>query len=813
MSTADPMEDANIDDGLVGTTLFDKFEILSLIAQGGMGRVYKARDTRLQTIIALKLLKQDDANAKNLMRFQAEAKATSRLKHANIAEVYDFALTDKTAYLSMEFVDGDTLDKLVADLRTLPISLFYQLFLDICKGLQHAHQQGIIHRDLKPSNIIITETNRGAVAKILDFGIAKQIELGENQGGLTTSGSLIGTPQYMSPEQTRGQATSPQSDVYGLGCLMWHALTGEPPFSGDNAFATMQLHQSGSVNIEDLPEDCPPELKSLIVKMLAKNPTERPSLSKQILPILSAPPSDDSNSQSPFSDQSKTGNQLQADSQSPSRIPSQSHKPSQQIKLAPLAIVVALVVAATATTATIVSNNDQERKTIGDARKRADDRKLAEKANSVSPLAEIDDPLTDGKYTKGRIERSQGDVVYKCNFACKDEMLAKLTARDITHMELSDSAITDEAFKHLAKFPQLAWLHIPATSIKTLDGISNIKRLTFLDISNTDITDKSIDNLLPLQNLIGLNVSSCTELGDAGLEKISRLSKLQRLELNNTNFSSLKPLAKLKELRIIRLNSSSAKFDDVKYLASSLPHVVEISVSKRGHITDTELLTLQNQFKKIRFDPDRVLIQKLEEAPKKLSTTLGDFAFSNGEYKVAIERYEEVLEARKEEYGPRSYQVAGACIKLGYCYVGLKQLEQAKEKFETALDILEEIPPQGKYETKTKPNLYIGLANIEINQKNYARAEKLNAKALQLASLEEGPGILMSAQKQRLQLMSLMHAGKTQIENQKKLLFETKAVVDAKRKTDVGANKKTGADTSEKTGADASEKTGAGANE
>lgn len=223
-----------VEDSLLDTVFAEKYLLLQLVGEGGYGRVYKARHMLMQKDVAVKILMAELQTAEDLNRFQTEARATNQLIHPNIVAVYDYGASPRP-YMVMEFVEGETLDMLIARDGPLPIERFVSVFEQICQAMSLAHQQKLLHRDLKPSNIIIDA--KTGTPKVLDFGVAKIV--GEDK---TLSGQAVGSPPYMSPEQCMGKGIDCRADVYSLGCVMYEALSGVRAFDGENAVECMYKH-------------------------------------------------------------------------------------------------------------------------------------------------------------------------------------------------------------------------------------------------------------------------------------------------------------------------------------------------------------------------------------------------------------------------------------------------------------------------------------------------------------------------------------------------------------------------------------------
>ncbi|MGZ8414499.1 MAG: protein kinase domain-containing protein, partial [Gemmatirosa sp.] len=224
---------AEVTADLIGSVVADRYLVTDLLGEGGMGKVYLARHVRLPQQAAIKVLRHNmlkDAAA--VARFTREAASASRIDHDRVARVYDFGETDDgTVYLAMEFVPGRTLKKLLLDTGPLEPRRAALLVRQIAEGMDAAHRLGIVHRDLKPDNVIIVEDADGSErAKVVDFGIAKALGADEPGAGLTQAGYVVGTPEFMSPEQLLGGQVDARSDVYALAIIAYQCLTGGFPF-------------------------------------------------------------------------------------------------------------------------------------------------------------------------------------------------------------------------------------------------------------------------------------------------------------------------------------------------------------------------------------------------------------------------------------------------------------------------------------------------------------------------------------------------------------------------------------------------------
>ncbi|MFE4195920.1 protein kinase [Paenarthrobacter sp. NPDC056912] len=252
-----------------GITLGGRFQLTSRIAIGGMGEVWKAKDQILGRIVAIKVLKEEYTGDPGfLQRFRAEARHTALLNHVGIANVFDYGEEAGSAYLVMELVPGHPLSGILEREQVLSPDMTLSIIAQTARALAVAHAQGLVHRDIKPGNLLITPDNR---VKVTDFGIARLAD----QVPLTQTGQVMGTAQYLAPEQATGQTATGSSDIYSLGVIGYECLTGHRPFSGESqiAIALAQVNDAPP----PLPETLPTPVRALLMSMLAKDPKNRPA--------------------------------------------------------------------------------------------------------------------------------------------------------------------------------------------------------------------------------------------------------------------------------------------------------------------------------------------------------------------------------------------------------------------------------------------------------------------------------------------------------------------------------------------------------
>jgi serine/threonine-protein kinase len=256
--------------------LGERYEIGGVLGRGGMAEVHHGRDLRLGREVAVKVLRSDLARDPSFqVRFRREAQASASLNHPAIVAVYDTGedrtTTGATPYIVMEFVEGETLRDVLRREGPLPPERAMSLSADIAGALDFSHRNGIVHRDVKPGNVMITP--QGTV-KVMDFGIARAVS--DSAATMTSTAAVIGTAQYLSPEQARGEGVDARSDVYSLGCLLYELVTGAPPFTGDSPVAVAYQHVREDPRLpSSINPRVPPELDAILLKAMSKNPANR----------------------------------------------------------------------------------------------------------------------------------------------------------------------------------------------------------------------------------------------------------------------------------------------------------------------------------------------------------------------------------------------------------------------------------------------------------------------------------------------------------------------------------------------------------
>jgi len=264
-----------------GTTFASRYEVIEELGKGGMGKVYRVFDTKIEEEVALKLIQPEiSSDKKTIDRFRNELKTARKIAHRNVCKMYDLGQEKETHYITMEYVPGESLKSMIGMMGQLSAGQAVFIAKQVCEGLAEAHRLGVVHRDLKPSNIII---DRDGNTHIMDFGIARSLKA----KGITDPGRIIGTPEYMSPEQVEGKEVDQRSDIYSLGIILYEMMTGRLPFEGDTPLSIALKHKTETpqdpreINIQ-IPED----LSQLILRCMKKDKEKRYKDTKELLSEL-----------------------------------------------------------------------------------------------------------------------------------------------------------------------------------------------------------------------------------------------------------------------------------------------------------------------------------------------------------------------------------------------------------------------------------------------------------------------------------------------------------------------------------------------
>lgn len=427
-------------------SLTERFIEASFIDSGGAGSVFKAHDKVLMKDVAIKVLPKS-ASKEQIVRFQQEAKATSKLNHPNLVKIFNFEANEAgDVFMVMELVEGESLAKFIKQQNLIDIKFSINVFQQICLGMAHAHENNILHRDLKPGNVLLRQDAEGDYTlKIIDFGIAKVFDVGV---ALTTGTIAIGTPAYMSPEQGKGERVDRRSDIYSFGCMMYEFLTKEKPFVGESALETLYKHANDEIPIlsKSYGDDVIPEqLAQVAYKCLSKEKEQRFSDFQEVYEALE-------NIIRTIEEEANP--QEKEETQTTSNLPDRENNPFVLLTVISL-VVIAGIFAAVLYSPPIDSNQDSE--------KNLNEVKLP--VGETIPLTEI--PKFDPKFSKS----SNSKLAKKARLHMKDkdhEKAIPFLSKLIERYENGD----DLKGKHLEVFAKRVECYV---------------RLNYFDLAKKDI--------------------------------------------------------------------------------------------------------------------------------------------------------------------------------------------------------------------------------------------------------------------------------------------------------------------------------------
>lgn len=545
------------EDPLAKELIADRYQMIGVIGEGGWSTVYKAKDIKLNRLVAVKLLHRHLVSSpEKVKRFQQEAESAAQMAHNNVVVTYDYGMMpDGQPYIVMELLQGRSLQTVLNEEGRLPYQKLIDFMLPVCEGMHAAHEKGLVHRDLKPGNIFVTRNLQGdQVVKVVDFGLAKVVETGQGlaAASLTETGATLGTPAYMSPEQCMGRLLDRRSDIYAIGCIMYEALMGEKPFVGETPFDCMLKHLNEpplSFANQHSPVSMPPSLERAVFRCLAKNPVHRFQTARDLSTELRraavescATPLGQSTISNIIAPQNRTW-----------------------MKAATAALAAAVLIAGGLAIYNTFSREDKQ------AKKEVPDRTAA----SLVPLNRMLDETSLSIIDSRRIN---------------DDILAERlkTYAGYQDLDLSDSKVSDKGIALLKGAPRLKTLVLRRAHKVTdaaMDDLAKIPTLTEIDLRGTRVTNAGIARLAVLPELESIWISGdhisdecCTSLakmkhlkllqadetkiGDAGIKELANLKELRQLRLEHTNVSdeALKTIGKFKELG--RLNLSWTKVTD-----------------------------------------------------------------------------------------------------------------------------------------------------------------------------------------------------------------------------------------------------------
>jgi serine/threonine protein kinase len=620
---------ANLSTGLdlpVGRVINERYKVIEELGRGGMGVVYRVQQIALGREMALKTLDGTDIKDATWLRFQQEAKATSLLDHPNLISVHDYGIIDgKHPFFVMDLVEGVTLSQLISQSGPLSVEKAIPIFIQVCFGLAYAHELGIVHRDLKPSNIMVLKSEGGdgiTPVKIVDFGIAKlKAPEGTEIQGLTKTGEIFGSPLYMSPEQCLGIKIDHRSDIYAIGCVLFEALTGLPPFMGNSALATMMMHQTEkppTLKETTLGKEFPSEIQEIVSRLLEKEPNARYQSLGALAHDLSL---------------LQQGNATLSLQKLQSTTEEQQAQSNKDVMM--YAAVICLIISIFVGTAVyyIKDQIDHQHYTKNleseiAAVKVADAKVAASQSPSISVQTSV---ITNERGEKVRrinfikeagffnVVGNENPIVAKGQFEipadksihfrskldevfCKPGFFLQFQNDDITELTLSESALSDEDLKDIGNFQGLRYLDISATDVSDncLVYLNRLPKLNSLNVGYNRITEAGI---LKVRRLLDLKELRTAELKTVSklIENLKGSKQLEYLRFTRSNLtpSDIKNISAISSLRELNVEDCRGITDDSIKQLSIMPNLTTISISDT-QVTGFCLHDL-NKFKKLRY--------------------------------------------------------------------------------------------------------------------------------------------------------------------------------------------------------------------
>ncbi|MBI2810425.1 MAG: protein kinase [Candidatus Melainabacteria bacterium] len=513
-----PDDGTNLTSAL-GERLSADYEFLEEIGSGGMGVVYKARHRLLKQTVAIKTLRATITSQTELRRFEQEAKLISSLTHHGIVHLRDFGTTESgKLHMVLDYVAGQSLADAIKWQGTLSVADTLDIVIQVCDAMRYAHKQGILHRDIKPSNIMFERTDDGLDVKILDFGIAKILDVSSHElASLTKTGELLGSPLYMSPEQASGKKLDARSDIYSLGIVMYEMLSGHPPFASLNTIDPISSQINLQVpTLRTIDKAIPPEIDAAVAKAVAKNPESRFQSMDDFKRTLT-------------DIKSGKGTSLlnEADAEDKQKLE------IRKFEFTLVLVSICLIVFSIGLLAIFLTRKEDSSVT---------DKPLPD----VSPFSDADDAVGTKSSQEARANVIAKEYIRK-HKGDKSIDLSHLALTDAAMTPFTECRVTEKIILRGAKLtgPGLAYLiHLPLRQLdlygcsigdRSLFEIRNMKHLQELNLSHTDISDGGLAQLVGLLDLKRLSLKD-VPVTDRG---VAALTKVKTLECLNLKYNSL----------------------------------------------------------------------------------------------------------------------------------------------------------------------------------------------------------------------------------------------------------------------------------
>ncbi|MBP7861557.1 protein kinase [bacterium] len=528
-------------------SLKDRYDIITELGQGGMSVVWKARDKTLDRLVALKTLSVRNLSEKQLVQFQAEARALSGLKHKGIMEILDFGITRTgKPYMVLEYIEGIPLSKYIENVGPLPLISCLSIFSELCEALNHAHNKGVLHRDIKPSNVILVSASKGNYTpKIIDFGLAV---LGDSQTATDAEIETAGSPPYMSPEQIEGKDLDQRTDIYSLGCTLFEALCGKLPYEGATAFETMNLHKTAPIPaIGKVCEDpnINSSLQNCVKKTLSKNKNDRYQYVIALQKVLE---------------------ELKIEALESARIKKQDLDLDQvevktKKKIPVVWIYSGLLSFALLGLGYFLFSYEYAKRAKKDDRVQTEAIKNSDKRRQYSD-AEMN-------YAVHQHE-NPNQITQK--------LIDKIPSNDV-EVSFREDAITDADFS-------------------TLSRMKNLKKLL---LSSSGVSPKNIEQISHLVSLESLFLQNNVKIANADFSSFSKLKNLKQIDLEACNLTkkALLPITQIKTLRELGIGAETGLDKEIINNLQKLPNLVQLDIGFNGNM-DIESKKAIGNFPKVK---------------------------------------------------------------------------------------------------------------------------------------------------------------------------------------------------------------------
>lgn len=580
---------------------------LFLLGCGASGSVYLAKDRVLAKPVAVKVL--HTVEPAQAIDFQNEARVMSSLDHSNIIKVFDFGCTEEGApYMVLEYLPSVTLESYLRSQGALEPASAVRLFIQLAEALVYAHENGVFHRDLKPSNILLTGTSvDDARLKLIDFGVAKLKSLSQ-ETTVIQGRTLVGTPAYMSPDQAQGRGYDARSEIYSFGCVLYEAVTGEPPYSADSPLELLHLHAEAPLPYLN-EGSFDNALASVITTCLAKDPEARYGNAEELLSALKeAYAADESTA-------SSTGIGAL-----PDKVPGRPGYIDALVFALGIFLLASIPVAFF-----VMAGNNQPRRPNGTRAKVPRAVFEYEKASlntqpAVKPIlikGEINDDALkvvakDVRTYLAMKSSLGGDSMVIVRSATGERKRHAPPPTSFQRLDLEYWPISGEGFQHLRGLPlkdiSLIGSSVQSERLKDLTGLP----LNTISLAKTSVDAEGIANLAGLKNLIRLDLISCPNIDDDALKEIGRLTNLQEIRLSNDKITdkALEYLADCKYLETIELEHTAITDEGIRTICK-MDNIESLGLSQCDNLTPEALRLIGARFPDIR----HLQIAKMKLAP------------------------------------------------------------------------------------------------------------------------------------------------------------------------------------------------------